>query len=42
MAARGHKPNGVHDGYVNFSDAQPYRSVFKSWLDGSAETKVSS
>ena len=22
MAASGHKPNGVHDGYVNFSDAQ--------------------
>ena len=42
MAASGHKPNGVHDGYINFSDGAAYPNVFKSWLDVAAESKVSS
>ena len=32
MAASGHKPNGVHDGYVNFSDAQLIEAFSKAGL----------
>ena len=32
MAASGHKPNGVHDGYVNFSDAQLIEAFSKADL----------
>jgi integrase len=32
MAASGHKPNGVHDGYANFSDAQLIEAFSKAGL----------
>ena len=32
MAASGHKPNGVHDGYINFSDAQLIQAFSKAGL----------
>jgi hypothetical protein len=32
MAASGLKPNGVHDGYVNFSDAQLIEAFSKAGL----------
>jgi integrase len=32
MACSGHKPNGVHDGYVNFSDAQLVEAFAKAGL----------
>jgi integrase len=32
MAASGHKPNGVHNGYINFSDAQLIEAFSKAGL----------